>query len=496
VVSAVRVRLSPSPFFLLSALVSTSSMTTIDTDYLIVGAGAAGMAFADSLIAESDADVVIVDRRHRPGGHWNDAYPFVRLHQPSAFYGVNSRVLGSDSIDEAGPNAGFYGRATGAEICDYFQRVLEEHLLASGQVRYFGMCDYIRDSSSEHRFISRLTGEESTVRVRRKVVDATYLEPSVPSTHTPSFEVDPNVRLIPINDLVTLTEPGSGYTVIGAGKTAMDACIWLLDSGVAPEAIRWIRPRDAWILDRAFSQPLERVGSLIEGVSLQLEAATGADNVEDLFRRLEACGQLIRLDPTVEPTMYHCAVLSQDELKSLRLIENVVRQGRVAHVGEDRIELEAGSTPTDPKQVYVDCTGDGIRRAPVRAIFEPNRITLQQVRTCQPTFNAALIAFVESVRDNDAEKNRLCPPHLYPDAALGWLSVTSIGQRTEALWFDQPDLMAWLERSRLNGARGIADHATEPQMQSALARLFTNREPAIEKLESFLVHSQEGDIAR
>lgn len=54
---------------------------------------------------------------------------------PSAFYGVNSRVLGTDSIDEVGPNAGFYERATGAEICDYFQRVLEEHRLPSGQVR-------------------------------------------------------------------------------------------------------------------------------------------------------------------------------------------------------------------------------------------------------------------------------------------------------------------------------------------------------------------------
>ena len=97
----------------------------IETDYLIVGAGAAGLAFADALIAASDADVVLVDRRHGPGGHWNDAYPFVRLHQPSAFYGVNSRVLGSDSIDSAGPNAGFYQRATAAEICDYYQRVLE-----------------------------------------------------------------------------------------------------------------------------------------------------------------------------------------------------------------------------------------------------------------------------------------------------------------------------------------------------------------------------------
>ncbi len=54
-----------------------------------------------------------VDRRHVPGGHWNDAYPFVRLHGPSALYGVNSRRLGSDVIEQAGPNAGFYPRDSG-----------------------------------------------------------------------------------------------------------------------------------------------------------------------------------------------------------------------------------------------------------------------------------------------------------------------------------------------------------------------------------------------
>ena len=64
---------------------------TLETDYLIVGAGAMGMAFADVLMTETDATILLVDRVGRPGGHWNVAYPFVRLHQPSAFYGVNSR---------------------------------------------------------------------------------------------------------------------------------------------------------------------------------------------------------------------------------------------------------------------------------------------------------------------------------------------------------------------------------------------------------------------
>ena len=61
-------------------------MDAIETDYLVIGAGAAGMAFADALIAASDAEVVLVDRRHGPGGHWHGAYPFVRLHGPSGPY--------------------------------------------------------------------------------------------------------------------------------------------------------------------------------------------------------------------------------------------------------------------------------------------------------------------------------------------------------------------------------------------------------------------------
>jgi len=95
-------------------------MREVETDYLVIGAGASGMAFTDTLLAHSDAEVVLVDRRHRPGGHWLDAYPFVRLHQPSAYYGVESRVLGNNRIDEHGPNAGFYERASKPEICDYY----------------------------------------------------------------------------------------------------------------------------------------------------------------------------------------------------------------------------------------------------------------------------------------------------------------------------------------------------------------------------------------
>ena len=456
-------------------------MATIETDYLVIGGGAAGMAFVDSLIAECDADVVMVERRHRPGGHWNSAYPFVRLHQPSAFYGVNSMVLGSDAIDSEGPNAGLYERATAPAICEYFSRVLEEHLLPSGRVRFLAMTDYAGDMRTEHHVVSRLTGRAADVVVRRKLVDARFLEASVPATHTPSFEVDPQARFIPVNDLVDLADSGSGFTIVGAGKTAMDACVWLLEQGVDPDAIRWIRPRDAWLLDRKFQQPLKLLPALVEGVSLYLEAAADAEGRADLFRRLEDCGQLVRLDPRVTPTMFRSATVSDIELGALRSIEHVVRLGRVRRLGTDTITLAGGSIPTDPRQIHVDCSAAGLPARPPRPIFEPGRITLQVVRAYQPTFSAALAGFVETARTHDKERNALCPANPYPSAAEDWIRMTLISQQAQAAW-SAPDISGWLDRSRLDAARGIGDHATDPRMQACLHRLFASMKPAVDNL--------------
>ena len=131
--------------------------STLQTDYLVVGAGALGMSFVDSVIEHSDADIVMVDRRHRPGGHWLDSYPFVQLHQPSMNYGVNSTPLGQDRVEPDGSDTGFYERASGTEICGYFDEVMRHRLLASGRVRFFPMCDYLGD----RRFRSRLTDRET-----------------------------------------------------------------------------------------------------------------------------------------------------------------------------------------------------------------------------------------------------------------------------------------------------------------------------------------------
>ena len=453
----------------------------VSTDYLVVGAGASGLAFADALVAEADVDVTVIDRREAAGGHWADAYPFVRLHIPSALYGVNSLALGEDRVDQAGENAGYYERATGDEVVEYFAEAAER-LTQTGRGRVLTGHEYLGGGDSE-RVRDLSTGEVHDVAVRRKVVDARYLEASIPATHAAPFQVAPGARLVPINDLPSAAQADCSYAVLGSGKTAADACIWLLDNDVQPDRIRWIRPRDAWFYDRKHFQPLEQVGAIMEGNALDAEAGARATNIDDVFKRLEASGRLTRIDPECPATMYRGTMLSAPELAALRQIEDVVRLGRVQRIEADRIVLERGETKTGPDVLHVDCTALGLNNAPATPIFQPGRIVLQQMRQLSPCFNAALVGFLEAHRDDDADKNRLCPPNPYPSSIEDWPRMMSRTWRTEGRWLSEPDLSAWIAQSRLNLLRALPDHAEEPSVQTAVKRYLTHVRAAVERLK-------------
>jgi NAD(P)-binding Rossmann-like domain len=455
----------------------------LETDYLIVGAGASGMAFADTLVAESDADVVLVDRRHQPGGHWLDAYPFVRLHQPSAYYGVNSMSLGNDRIDESGANAGFYERASAAEIYDYYLRVLHDRLLPTGRAQFLGLSEYRGGDPAGHHVVSLLDGVETVVRVRRRVVDATYIESQIPSRHVPDFTVDVGVTLIPPNDLVDLSEPADRFTVIGAGKTAMDTCNWLLDAGVDPDRIRWIRGRDPWLFDRSFVQPLELVGSYMQLQARWVEAAAAADDGSDFARRLEDAGVFVRIDPSVEPLAFRGATVSKGELESLRTIEHVVRVRRVRRITRTTVTTEAGDFPGGPREVYVDCTAAGVPPTAQRPVFEPGRLTIQYVTVGFAPWSAATIACVESIGADDEEKNGLCPPVGFSGDVSDLLRLVHRGMKGQLARAANGEVAAWNHASRLNPAKAAADHAGDPGVAEARSAIRTHMQMALQNLE-------------
>ncbi|MDN3519387.1 hypothetical protein QWY84_17410 [Aquisalimonas lutea] len=452
---------------------------TLHADYLVIGGGAAAMAFTDALLSETDDRVVMVDRRHAPGGHWNDAYPFVHLHQPSRYYGVNSMPLGNEVLQTSGPEAGMYERASAAQICGYYQRVLSERFLPSDRVRYFPQCEYVGDGT----FVSRLTGRRYDVEVRKKRVDATHLSPSIPVESGPRFEVDSGVSCIPLNDLARVTDsPDDGYVIIGGGKTAIDACLWLLDNGVDPAAICWIKPREAWLFNRTYFQPGELVGRFLLGLGLQMEAAANARTTDDLFRRLEDAAQLRRVDRGVWPTMHKAATISDRELEQLRRIDNVVRLGHVRRLERRRIVLDHGSIPTGPGRLHVYCTADGLRRRPPMPVFDEDRITLQTIRPGLIPFNAALIGFVEARGGESRDKNRLCPPNPLPDTAADWMRMTLVGMNAEHAWTAEPDIAEWLDRSRLNTSAGLRRRLDDPEVARARELFTANVRRGLERL--------------
>lgn len=437
----------------------------VEADYLVIGAGATGMAFTDSLIDHADVRVALVDRRYAAGGHWLAAYPFVRLHQASTFYGAASTVLGGGRMQERGPEAGLHERADQAKITSYYSDLLTHRMVASGRVEFFAGCDYV----GERTFVSRVSGQAYDVPEDCRIVDASYLSPDIPAEAEPRFGVADGARVIPVNDLARLEDAPSQFVVVGSGKTATDACIWLLARGVDPDAICWVRPRDPWMLNRALIQPDPAI--YLDMVADMMTAAAAAASLPDLFLALEELGIMHRIDRSVTPTMAKAPTLGRWELEELRTIEDVVRLGHIQTVRRGRLDLAEGSVVVADDAVVVDCAADGLKFRPRVPIWGPDAITPQPVRAGFPCFGAALAGYVEATRDDDTEKNRLCAPSSFGNSLVDWAQMNVIGMRNSAAFGSEPDIKEWSDRVALNPARVPPESAGSPAVGAAVARL-------------------------
>lgn len=407
----------------------------LQIDYLVIGAGAMGMAFADEIHrAQPKARIALVDRRAQPGGHWNDAYPFVALHQPAAFYGLNSANLGTGGAD----------LATGAEIVAYYRRAMQR-MLASGRVHFFSQseCRQVNDGAAQ--IVSLLDEQRvSDVEVTTRVVDASYMKVAVPSTHNPGFDVAEEVALIPPNALPSVRKPWQRYVVIGAGKTAIDAILYLLDRGVAPDRVRWITPNDAWLWNRASMQPGLATAELL----VQLQTVIEHRHADAIFPALETRGSVLRVDRDLMPVKWRCATVDPAEVAALRRVKDVVRLGRVQSIGNDAIQLAQGSIRTDGASLHINCTADGLAKRPSHPVFETGRITLQSIFMCQQVFSAAAIGRLAASKRSDAELNRLC--RVVPHPEFKQDLATCLTASVQNLLTLNRSVPLWVRRSRLS----------------------------------------------
>jgi hypothetical protein len=388
---------------------------------------------------------------------------------------VASTRLGDGSLQQDGPEAGLPERASAPEVCAYYDRVLRTRLLASGKVRFYPNCEYV----GEGRFVSRISGRHHEVRGRRRIVDARYLSPSIPATSPPPYGVADGVTAVAVNDLVTLGAAPSQYVIVGSGKTATDACIWLLDNGVDPDAICWVRARDPWMLNRAAVQPDPVV--FLGTAAAIMEAAAAASTPDDVFFRLEDAGVMLRIDRSMTPTMAKVPTLAQWELDRLRTIEHVVRLGHMRYAQPGRLVLAVGETSIASDAVVVHCAAPGLQYPRLVPIWGRNAITLQPIRMTFACFGAALAGYIEAALGDDAEENRLCPPAPFSNTTADWARQQVLGSRASSFG-SYPAIRDWADRVSLNPGRIPPELAGSAAVTAAQQRLAQCVGPGLARL--------------
>jgi len=348
----------------------------IITDYLVIGAGAAPLAFIDTLLQEMPAKkVILVDKKSAPGGHWNDDYDFVKLHQPSIVYGLSSKALEGSWMKLILMKAmlPWKHRASKAELLTYFGDFVDSKVV-SGQIQYFPECVYDFDqeigngTDSITTTFTSLDGKiKHTVEIRDKLINGVNGECIIPSLSPPTFPVDERINLVTPNDLYMMKmekqknlKKKRHFIVLGCGKTAMDSVVFMQTKlKIKPDDISWIIPNDVWMLAREGSTPFQYTRALLEADGDQAKASLA----------MEARGEFVRLDPNITPTRFRFPVIGKDELELMRNIKNIIRRGRISSIvsrdGDGvMISFESDQedwiiTTPEKENIFIHCTSPG-----------------------------------------------------------------------------------------------------------------------------------------
>ena len=383
-------------------------------DYLVVGAGTAGMSFVDTLVAENpSAKVILVDRNSRPGGHWTSAYEFAKLQHSSGYYGVNSHPLAQTRDWRGKELHDMYDRAKAAEIVEYYEQVCNK-FHATGNVRCFFDTEYMFDTEENaHTLVSRAidaNGRVIRVNCGKLVTVATNV--NVPSKRKPLIPVDSSASFVPINEIPNCVHNTQykKFIVFGNGKTGVDAIIYLLDQQIAPSQITWIISRDVWYFLRESFADFYAVFNVLG------KEMIASGSIEDYFLACEKGNVVGRLNPKGPfPEVMKGPIIDEKELEKLRSIETIVRKGRATSIESNQVVLEQGDNlkfnPEDT--LLVDCMAQDFYGYACFdenfTIFEPGRINLGPVvMFYNPSYSSAHIAFLECTLKEDSSKNKCC----------------------------------------------------------------------------------------
>ncbi len=329
----------------------------LDCALCVVGAGIAGLNAlwsAKPYLGGSD-HVVVVDRRPVTGGMWNDAYDYVRLHQPHPMFTVG------DLAWTGGRHRSHL--ATRAEVTDHLTRCAREVFDGLSLTRLLGTeylsHDEVPTAGGASAVVHLRDAEGGRVRVRAKTLIKAFGFDVRRATPLPLASAA--VRSVPPHD-AALFDDDAPVFVIGSGKTAMDTVLELLRRRASRE-VRMIAGSGTVFLDRAkLCPPFPR--SLLGG-------STGFRIALDISRRFdgtngrEASDHLRdRYGLSLLPGARHNAlgIASRAELDAVREGLREVTLGHLAEVRDEAsgpiMQLLDGRARAVPEGSYlVNCTG-------------------------------------------------------------------------------------------------------------------------------------------
>lgn len=341
-------------------------------DLVVIGAGIAGLnaLHAAKHYLPNGAAVLLIDEKPTPGGMWNLAYDYVRLHQPHPMF-----TVGDIRWSWSKPRTYL---AKGDEVRDHLAATLEavaeglnlktcfgHTAVAAEEVQTAGGCRArIRFHPNDR------PGQTRTVETVR-AIHASGLNYHVPKPLP--FSSASVVSAIPQTLSATLADnPGAAVYVVGGGKTGMDTVLAVLAEDPRRQ-MSLINGRGTNFLNREkyFPTGVRRwaSGNLVSGLFRDLALTFDGTNENELLAHLR---RHHAVDPNSTNTAFLYGLLSQDEHRRITAGLTRTYHSYLMDVSDSaagpQIELRDGTRePVIPGSIFVNCTGSFFRTADMEA---------------------------------------------------------------------------------------------------------------------------------
>lgn len=335
-------------------------------DLVVVGAGVAGLnaLYAATSYLPKGAKVLLVDQKDAPGGMWNTAYDYVRLHQPHPMFTVG------DMRWDWGKRRDYLAKRD--EVRDHLASSLKPVSDAVDLETAFGYTvTGLEEVETPDGFRARITfrpvdgeGQDRTVRAKLAIHAPGLNYHLAPPLELSSTDV---VSIIPQDLRETLAaHPDAPLIVVGGGKTGMDTVLAALTEN-PNRKVSLINGRGTNFLNRTKYIPtgLKRwtSGELISRLFRDLALNFDGDNEDHTISHFRAAHST---NTASQNGVFLYGLQSEGELARITAGLSDTHAGYLADVtdgpnGPVMTFRDGTSEPVARGSIFVNCTGSFFR---------------------------------------------------------------------------------------------------------------------------------------